>query len=496
MSRLKEIWKLLPLFIIANGVLPMRGQIVDGSRIVDASGEVRYERVQGSFTWEQAKLDAESRGGYLAVITSHEEQDLVTQISGDSSLWIGGNDTVEEGKWEWVTGEPFDYTNWAGGEPNNCCDGEDHLMMYADGRWNDQFQSTMSYLIEYEMHRPLIHLNGKYVERHRQGKLYVDPGATAMDEEDGAIDVVVRGTVDVHTLGDFRLQYTAIDSDGNQAVPAERIVRIVDPYKPLIYLNGPSDLIHEIGSPYTDQGATAFDLNEQAVDVTFSGDVDLFNLGSYTLTYRAADAEGREALPVERVVRVVDKNFKYLTFFQRPTGMAMVRCQTAAAGVVHIPDMVDGKPVIEIGMNAFYGCSGITEVILPESVAQLGAGAFSNCSKLTAINLPQGLTALPDQLFNHCTSLNQIHFPEGLRTIGHDAFNHAGLHSVLLPEGVISLGDRAFSNNAQLESVMLPGTLDQVSWECFRNSYQLNEVVLAEGITRLRGYSFRDTCPS
>ena len=44
---------------------------------------------------------------------------------------IGLNDAASEGTWEWVTGEPFSYANWDGGEPNNQGD-EDYVFINAN----------------------------------------------------------------------------------------------------------------------------------------------------------------------------------------------------------------------------------------------------------------------------------------------------------------------------------------------------------------------------
>ena len=58
-------------------------------------------------------------------------------VSTDSSLrWIGLNDGDREGTFVWVNAEPFTFTNWNGGEPNNNND-EDCVGMLGDGRWND-----------------------------------------------------------------------------------------------------------------------------------------------------------------------------------------------------------------------------------------------------------------------------------------------------------------------------------------------------------------------
>ena len=484
-------------FVIQFGVLTqaLMGGTVVGSKVLDDAGEVKYERIQGSFTWQQAKTDAENRGGHLATITSAEENNLIRQIASEGSVWIGGSDAAQEGQWQWVTGEPFSYSYWAGGEPNNCCGGEHYLQLYGgSGEWNDlQPGSGMPYIIEFSVNRPIIQINGDAITLHRQGTSFTDPGAIATDEEDGVIDVVAQGVVDVHTLGDFKITYSAIDSEGNAAKSVSRTVRIVDPEKPIIYLNGPAYMTHETGTQYIDQGAVAEDLNGETVDVTTTGQVDVFTLGDYQLIYTAVDAGERQADSLVRTVRVVDKNFKYLTYRKQSNGIIIIDCESAAAGLVSIPELIDGLPVTSIAANAFSDCSNITEVVLPETVINLGSSAFSNCSSLLTVNLPAGLTELPNYLFYQCSALNQITFPEGLNTIGHDAFNGCALEVVLLPDGLTTIGDRAFANNSQLTSAVLPGSLNQTPWECFSGCVNLKEVEMSEGINRIRGYGFRDT---
>jgi flagellin-like hook-associated protein FlgL len=84
----------------------------------------KYEIVWGILDWHQAKLDAESKGGYLATITSEQEfQTICSQIPefhNESAMpWLGGTDEGSEGNWEWITGEPWSYTRWSPGNPNN-----------------------------------------------------------------------------------------------------------------------------------------------------------------------------------------------------------------------------------------------------------------------------------------------------------------------------------------------------------------------------------------
>jgi hypothetical protein len=60
----------------------------------------------------------------------------VREALADADAWIAATDVATEGTWVWITGEPFTFSNWAGGEPNNL-GGEDCVQMYVQGVWND-----------------------------------------------------------------------------------------------------------------------------------------------------------------------------------------------------------------------------------------------------------------------------------------------------------------------------------------------------------------------
>jgi flagellin-like hook-associated protein FlgL len=108
-----------------------------------------FSRVQGSFTWQQARADAESRGGHLATITSKEEWDRVKADLGQDfnlSAWLGasntsGNGAPNTGAWEWITGEPFSFTSWRSGEPNGSMGGlnqfTDFYLIHIGSEWDD-----------------------------------------------------------------------------------------------------------------------------------------------------------------------------------------------------------------------------------------------------------------------------------------------------------------------------------------------------------------------
>jgi hypothetical protein len=124
--------------------------------------ESEFFAVRGGISWAQAKDDAEKRGGHLATITSDAElQKMVQQVGFIDGLWLGGTDEGSEGKWRWVTGEPWSYQNWGGGEPNNA-GGENYLVVGGGNLWNDANGWASGYVLE-------VPLKSVYILASNQG---------------------------------------------------------------------------------------------------------------------------------------------------------------------------------------------------------------------------------------------------------------------------------------------------------------------------------------
>lgn len=144
---------------------------------------------------------------------------------------------------------------------------------------------------------------------------FTDPGATANDICAGTLSVVTTGAVNVNTPGSYTLTYTATDPSGN-AASATRTVNVVDTTPPVIVLVGANPLVLEIGSTYTEPGATASDLC--AGDLTASlvinaSAVNTAVAGSYSVTYDVTDPAGNPAAQVTRTVIVQDTGVPVLT---------------------------------------------------------------------------------------------------------------------------------------------------------------------------------------
>ena len=136
------------------------------------------------------------------------------------------------------------------------------------------------------------------------GESYEEPGATAIDDRDGEVEVVISGDVDTSEVGMYTVTYTAVDLAGNSAT-ATRTVTVQlppDTIPPEITLIGESEITLLVSESYEESGATAIDDRDGEVEVVISGDVDTSEVGTYTVTYTAVDLAGNSATTTRTVI--------------------------------------------------------------------------------------------------------------------------------------------------------------------------------------------------
>jgi hypothetical protein len=126
-----------------------------------------------------------------------------------------------------------------------------------------------------------------------------------------------------------------------------------------------------------------------------------------------------------------------------------------------------------IGSYAFYNCTSLTTVDLPEATS-IGSYAFDSCSGLTTIDLPKA-TSIGGNAFSDCTQLTTVDLPEAT-SIGNYAFRSSGLTTVYLPKAT-SIGENAFYSCQQLTTVDLPKAA-RIGSNAFYNCRQLTTVIL------------------
>ena len=147
--------------------------------------------------------------------------------------------------------------------------------------------------------------------------------------------------------------------------------------------------------------------------------------------------------------------------------------------------------VTSIGDYAFYYCSSLSSITIPESVTSIGSHAFSGCSGELAVNcnipssssyssgafynssfskvtIGNNVTSIGDYAFYNCSYLTSISIPESVTSIGKSAFyNCSSLTSITIPESVTSIGSYAFSGCSSLTSITIPESVTSIGSHAF-----------------------------
>ena len=153
-----------------------------------------------------------------------------------------------------------------------------------------------------------------------------------------------------------------------------------------------------------------------------------------------------------------------------------------------------------IGTGAFQ-TNNLTSVILPDTVTSLGNGAFATNLNLERINLSKGLTEIPDAAFgcsdakHYMTNLKSIVIPEGITKIGQRAFAGNNFSEINIPSTVTEIGAYAFSTKEYLTdpcTLTLPEGLTTIGSYAFRNKV-VAEVMLPTTVKKLNKNTFEKT---
>ena len=133
--------------------------------------------------------------------------------------------------------------------------------------------------------------------------------------------------------------------------------------------------------------------------------------------------------------------------------------------------------VTSIGDYAFYGCTSLATIDIPNSVTSIGGSAFSACSGLTSIDIPSGVTSIGQRAFYGCSSLTSIDIPNSVTTIGNYAFgNCSSLTSIDIGNSVTSIGEGAFRGCSGLTSIDIPDSVTSIGNGAFSGCTGLTSI--------------------
>lgn len=173
---------------------------------------------------------------------------------------------------------------------------------------------------------------------------------------------------------------------------------------------------------------------------------------------------------------------------------------------------------VRIEANAFANNKLLTAVTLPEGLVEIGANAFSMCAELVTVNIPGTVTLIDDWGFSNCYKLANITFGDGndklivnkyafqsiaatsislparLAYLGNYAFIYAGLETIEFAANsqLVEIADQVFQST-DLVNVVLPDGIVTIGNGIFTNCYSLENVVFGEGLVSLGKDTFYGT---
>lgn len=162
---------------------------------------------------------------------------------------------------------------------------------------------------------------------------------------------------------------------------------------------------------------------------------------------------------------------------------------------VEIPETIDGKTVTALDTTLFYAVDGVRSVTIPGTVKEIPSSLCDDQSVLTTVVLKNGVETIGARAFQNDKNLSSVSLSNSLTKIGESAFEFCyGLSAITLPNGLTTIGTQAFSRTG-LTALVLPDSVQSVSREAFSYNSALETVTLSAGMTTLPALSFR-SCTS
>lgn len=155
----------------------------------------------------------------------------------------------------------------------------------------------------------------------------------------------------------------------------------------------------------------------------------------------------------------------------------------------------DLPDVTFIGFEAFRECKAITKAVIPDSVVTLHDGAFYLCRAVGTIGIGAGISAIPPRCFGYCDSVREVVLPEKVTDVGWSAFcSCISLESIGLGN-VRTVGDDAFFGCHMLGSVGDLDSVESIGVRAFSDCRSLETVVLSDSLASVGREAF-DGCRS
>ena len=241
---------------------------------------------------------------------------------------------------------------------------------------------------------------------------------------------------------------------------------------------------------------------------------------------------GYSAFPNYSLVSIVVDSAN-ATYDSRNNCNAIVETETNTL-IVGCPNTIIVNSITRIGEWAFGGCTSLTSMTIPNSIISIEADAFYACESINSIIIPESVTSIAKNTFEGCTfvdsnfvnksSLNaemnnywgaiivdkeidgllirndtviacrpyvvSAIIPNGVKSIGERAFaGRSSVISVTIPNSVTSIGERAFAL-CSFTSITIPNSVTNIEGHAFNNCHSLTSITIPNSVTSIENGTF------
>lgn len=155
---------------------------------------------------------------------------------------------------------------------------------------------------------------------------------------------------------------------------------------------------------------------------------------------------------------------------------------------------VEFNGIQKIGQNAFEGDHSLKKVIINEGTEQINVSAFAGCSGITELRLPQSLKTLQSNAFQYCTNITSTDFilPANLSILGSGCFQGCDkIEKVTIPAACTTMGGTAFKDCKGLKSAEILASKGKIGAGTFQNCTALEYVHIGGGVTGINNNPFQ-----